>query len=265
VLSNLTHGSQRRRISAFAVGLSLALSPGVAGADELDQPMEARASGNTKSAQSQARIDKTSDQTDELAAEYRATLAQIDSLRVYNEQLSQLLASQDTELAGLRRDIENVTLIGRQVTPLMLQMVEALEVFVDLDVPFLPNERQRRVDNLKEMMDRADVTNAEKYRAILEAYQIENDYGRTLGTYSGDLPTTEGEDITVDFLRLGRIALVYMTPDERQAGVWDQKQRAWVPLDMEYRNSIRKGLRMARKQTAPDMIRLPIRAAEESR
>jgi len=264
-LSNLTHGSQRRRVCGLAVALSLALSPGVAGADELDQPLEVRAAGNTKSAQSQARIDKTSDQTDELAAEYRVTLTQIDSLRVYNEQLSQLLASQDTELAGLRKDIENVTLIGRQITPLMLKMLEALEEFVGLDVPFLPNERRRRVDNLQEIMDRADVTDAEKYRAILEAYQIENDYGRTLGTYSGDLPTTEGEDITVDFLRLGRIALVYMTPDERQAGVWDQKQRAWMPLDMEYRNSIRKGLRMARKQTAPDMIRLPIRAAEESR
>jgi hypothetical protein len=264
-LSNLTHGSQRRRVCTLALGLSLALSPGGAGAQELDKPLQVRTSGNTKSAQSQARIDKTSDQTDELAGEYRATLAQIDSLRIYNEQLSQLLASQDIELAGLRTDIENVTLIGRQVTPLMLQMLAALEDFVELDVPFLPNERRRRIDNLKEMMDRADVSDAEKYRAILEAYQIENDYGRTLGTYSGDLPTAGGESITADFLRLGRIALVYMTPDERQAGVWDQKQQAWVALAMEYRNSIRKGLRMARKQTAPDMIRLPITAAEESR
>jgi hypothetical protein len=247
------------------VGLSLALIPGLAGAEQLDKPLDVRTAGNAKSAQSQARIDKTSDETDELAAQYRATLAQIDSLRIYNEQLSQLLASQDTEIAGLRSDIENVTLIGRQVTPLMLQMVEALESFVELDVPFLPNERQRRVDNLQEMMDRADVTDAEKYRAILEAYQVENDYGRTLGAYSGELPTTGGQTITVDFLRLGRIALVYMTPDERQAGVWDQKQRAWVALPMEYKNSIRKGLRMARKQTAPDMIRLPIAAAEESR
>jgi hypothetical protein len=258
------NGSRRHRVSAFAAALLLALAPGAAGAANLDKPMTVRTAGNTESAKSQARIDQSSEETDRLAAEYREVLAQIESLRIYNEQLSQLLASQDTELAGLRRDIENVTVIGRQVTPLMLQMVEALEGFVALDVPFLPNERQRRVDNLKEMMDRADVTDAEKYRAILEAYQVENDYGRTLGAYRGDLQT-EGEPITVDYLRLGRVALVYMTLDERQAGVWDQKQGLWVTLPAEYRSSIRKGLRMARKQAAPDLIRLPIPAAEDAR
>ena len=264
-MSNLTNGSRRRRVSAYAVVLFLALAPGATNAADLDKPMAVRTAGNNQSVQSQTRIDQASEETDRLAAEYRVVLAQIESLRIYNEQLAQLLASQDVELAGLRHDIENVTLIGRQVTPLMLQMVEGLEGFVELDVPFLPNERRRRIENLQAMMDRADVTDAEKYRAILEAYQIENDYGRTLGAYRGELPTTEGDPLTVDFLRLGRVALVYMTLDERQAGVWDQREGEWVTLPAEYRGSIRKGLRMARKQVAPDLIRLPIPAAEEVR
>ena len=105
-------------------------------------------------------------------------------------------------------------------------------------------------------MDRADVTNAEKYRRIVEAYQIENDYGRTIEAYRGSLKLGDRER-TVDFLRFGRIALVYQSLDESEAGVWSQETRSWLPLDASHRSAIRAGLRIARKQAAPDLIELP--------
>ena len=106
-------------------------------------------------------------------------------------------------------------------------------------------------------MDRADVTNAEKYRRIVEAYQIENDYGRTIEAYRGTLDNGK----TVDFLRVGRIALVYQTLDGEETGVWDQGAQDWVELDDSYRTSIKQGLKIARKQSAPDLIELPLPAA----
>ncbi len=112
--------------------------------------------------------------------------------------------------------------------------------------------------HLRELMGRADVTNAEKYRRILEAYQIENDYGRTIEAYRGTL----ADGRTVDFLRVGRIALIYQTLDADEAAVWDQAARQWVALDSSYRTAIKQGLRIARKQAAPDMIRLPLPAAQ---
>jgi hypothetical protein len=108
-------------------------------------------------------------------------------------------------------------------------------------------------------MHRADVTESEKYRNIMEAYQIENEYGRTIEAYRSTL-AQDDKEVTVDFLRVGRIALIYQTLDESEAGVWNQQTRSWEPLDRSFRSAIRDGLRIARKQSAPDLIRLPLLA-----
>jgi hypothetical protein len=114
---------------------------------------------------------------------------------------------------------------------------------------------------LKEMVLRADVTNAEKFRRIIEAYQIENEYGNTIEAYRADL-TLQGEASSVDFLRLGRVALYYQHFDGSETGYWDKEQEQWQILSQDYRIAIRNGLRIARKETAPDLLTLPIPVAE---
>jgi len=153
--------------------------------------------------------------------------------------------------------------VGRSVTPLMLRMIEGIEAFVKLDVPFLMDERMGRIADLRTVMTRADVSKSEQFRQILEAYQIETEYGRTIEAYRSTLDR-DGKKITVDFLRFGRNALLYQTLDGLEAGVWDQANRSWSPLDSGYRSAIREGLRIARKQAAPDLIRLPLPAAVDA-
>ena len=51
---------------------------------------------------------------------------------------------------------------------------------------------------------------------------------------------------------------VTRTLDEAEAAVWNQQERVWEPLDRSYRTDIRQGLRIARKQAAPDLLRLPL-------
>jgi hypothetical protein len=223
----------------------------------LGEIFDARAEGNDESAEVQKRIDELSDQTDELLAKYRTALTQIDSIRIYNHQLRELINSQDEELASLQDQLDRVEVVGRSVTPLMLRMIDALDATVELDLPFLMQERTERIANLRKLMTRAAVTSAEKFRLIMEAYQTENEYGRTIEAYRSTLKRGD-RDIKVDFLRFGRIALIYQTLDGMEAGVWNQAEKSWDPLDASYRTAIRQGLRIARKQAAPDLIRLPL-------
>jgi len=253
----------RSEVGGLAVALAVSLAAVISGtavAVDLEGLVAQRMAVNDESAKSQARIDKISDDTDRLTAEYRVILQRIDALTVYNKQVSDLISSQEDEMASLRRQIDDVELVGREVTPLMLGMLDAIENFVELDVPFLAEERAQRIANLHDVMVRSDVTNAERYRHIIEAYQIENDYGRTIEAYQGELELN-GTKRQVDFLRIGRVGFLYQTLDGTETGVWDQKQRAWVDASGSAA-AVRLGLRMARKQTAPDLLRLPMPTAE---
>ncbi|MEM7411825.1 MAG: DUF3450 domain-containing protein [Myxococcota bacterium] len=259
-------------ITASALGavvLTLGLPDGALGQaadaasddkEKLAEIVDERSDANDASAAVQKTIDELSDATGGLLEQYRTTLKQIDAIRVYNDQMRSLISSQEAELASLTDQVDRVEIVGRSVTPLMLRMIEAIDQFVALDIPFLIDERTKRVNDLKAVMGRADVTTAEKFRQIMEAYQIENEYGRTIEAYRSTLKQG-GKEITVDFLRFGRIALVYQSLDETQTGVWNKETKSWDALDSSYRSAVRQGLRIARKQAAPDLIRLPLPAA----
>ena len=236
--------------------------PEVSPTETLDDAVEIRGQANSELSETQSRIEVLSDATDDLLTQYQSALRQHESLVIYNRQLDALIAAQEVERASLDEQTDRVELVSRDVTPLMLRMIDALNAFVSLDVPFLEKERTDRILDLRKLMHRADVTEAEKYRRIMEAYQIENEYGRTIEAYRSTL-AQDDKEVTVNFLRVGRIALVYQTLDESEAGVWNQDSRRWETLEGSFRSAIRDGLRIARKQTAPDLIRLPLPAPKK--
>jgi hypothetical protein len=195
-------------------------------------------------------------------AEFRAVVKETDGLVVYNQLLERQIQDQLAEVEAMRAALEQVPDLERQVPPLLTRMVAGLEEFVALDLPFQQAERTDRIAQLRAIVERADVTLADKFRRVFEALQIENEYGRDITAYNGELDI-DGTPRDVEFLRVGRIALLYQTPDGEFTGAWDQASHQWVALGNEHRNSVRQGLRMARAQTAPDLLLLSIPAPTE--
>lgn len=251
-----------------AVALSTVLSAGallgsVAQADQTLNAILEVGQEKTKLAQaSQQRVDKIASETNDLLSEFKVVNKQIEGLRVYNAQLEKQIANQLKVIAQLDESIDNVTVIERQIQPLILEMLEALEQYVELDVPFHLAEREERLEMLRNNQERADISVAEKFRQVLEAYKIESEYGRRIDTYEDTLEVG-GQEREVNVLRVGRIALMYQTKDTEMSGAWDQRQRQWVELDSgEYRSAILKGIRIAKKQASIEVLKLPILAPE---
>jgi hypothetical protein len=205
-----------------------------------------------ESARSQTRIAQLADQTTELLGEYRVTCQRLDRIKIYNQNLQRLVADQDAEKQDIQRQLTSFTEVQQDIVPLMYEMIDDLNSFIELDMPFQLKERRDRVSLLRDLMDESEVTVSEKYRQIMNAYQIEADFGRTTEAYDGLLG-----DRKVDFLRVGRVLLAYQTPDRAETGFWNKNTREWQEAN-EFRNDVTEGLRIARKQAAPNLLRLPV-------
>ena len=212
---------------------------------------------------SQQRIDQISDQTRELLQEYRQATRELESARDYNDHLERMVAAQQQNISSLETQLDGVHVTQREIIPLLGRMVDTLAQFVELDKPFLLQERRQRVAQLRALLDRPDTSVAEKYRRVMEAYQIETDYGRSVEAYRGILRHGGGER-TVDFLRVGRVGLFYRSLDGIQAGSWDAATRSWQALADDYRGALKQAFAVARKQSAPELLILPLDAPEET-
>lgn len=249
------HDIRRMRLRPYvALALAALLPFGFAAAQErtLNSALAEQKASVQDSARSQKRIAQLADQTTELLGEYRITSQRLDRIKIYNQNLQRLVADQDAEKQDIQRQLTSFTEVQQDIVPLMYEMIDDLDKFVELDIPFQLKERRDRVALLRDLMDESEVTVSEKYRQIMNAYQIEADFGRTTEAYDGLLG-----DRKVDFLRVGRVLLAYQTPDRAETGFWNKNTREWQEAN-DFRNDVTEGLRIARKQAAPNLLRLPV-------
>lgn len=212
--------------------------------------------------QSQTKIDRLAEEARDLLTDYKTVMKQVDGLKVYNARLQRQITNQERRIADIDQSIDEVTIIQRQMMPLVIRMIDGLEQFVELDVPFNLGERRARIEFLRDNVDRSDITVAEKFRQVLEAYNIELQYGRGMETYS-DTIDLNGVTRDVDFLRIGRVSLVYQTTDGEDSGVWNPETKSWDSLPSgDYATAIRKGVRIAKKQATIELLNMPVAAPE---
>ncbi len=234
-----------------------AADPGATVADVL----EAREARAQSAVASQTRVEALDDETLALISRYNGELTRYEDLVTYNDNMHQLLASQAAEKARLESELKEVEVVRRSVVPLMVEMVDVLERFINLDQPMLKDERLARLEELKRNLTRSDVEIAEKYRRVIEAYQIEAEYGQTIEAYEGPL-SLAGKDLTVDYLRVGRVVLYYLSLDRKAGGIWDPVDGGWVGLDEAGLDALDFAVRVARKQAPPNLVPLPLWTAE---
>jgi len=227
--------------------------------DILGDSLVVQSTTSQDSQQSQVKISNLSNQTQELLGEYRLVLQQIDRLIAYNEYVERLITDQEFQIKDINQQLIDFAIIERGIVPLMLESIDTLDKFIDLDIPFLLDERKQRIARLRIIMDQSDITVSEKYRQIMDAYQIETSYGSDIEAYIGFLEI-DGENRQVDFLRIGRTSLTYQTPDQEETGFWNKELQEWEDLPRKYTDYVKQGLKIAKKQVTPDLIELPIEA-----
>lgn len=212
---------------------------------------------------SQNRVDQLDSERRDLYNQYKAANRTFEDLSLYNRLKEKEVKEQQIRIDGFQAQFDEVTATQRQIIPLMISMVDALEEFVQLDVPFKINFRENRIQGLRDVLDRPedDVTNAEKFRQVIERYNTEMEYGNTIETYSGN-QQVNGQDLPVDYLRVGRVFYGYVTKDGSQGAVWNNTERSWQPVSDAVRQNMVDGIAMADQRTPIDLLTLPVQAPE---
>jgi hypothetical protein len=249
-----------QRTSGLVIGaIAMLLVLPTAYAQALDSSVKTETDINKAAATSQNRVTALAQQTADLLAEYRALVRETESLKIYNDNLEKVVMDQREEVVSIKQQLGGLEATNRGIVPLMLDMIDTLEKIVENDLPFRLEQRRARVVRLRDMMDQADVTASEKYRRVMEVYQGEMEYGRTTEAYAETLPST-GQ--TVSFLRVGRTLLVYQSSDQVTTGWFNPSTRQYEDLPDRYRLEVKEGLAIARNEKAPNLVMLPVPAAE---
>lgn len=242
-----------------ALVVALAALP-VCAANELTVGTQKTVSTHNKSQQSQNRIDDIDQHTQAAVDEYLSNERLSDVTEAYNAQVAVLISSQQDEIRDLEAQIASIEETDQAVLPMLNKMVKTIGEFVASDTPFLLVEREERLDKLEALQLRADVSVAEKYRQILEAYAVEVQYGRTFEAYNGALnqikDTQNSQQVT--FLRLGRSVLYYQTLNGVESALWQPSSQSWHVLDDAQNLELTQAIQIARQQQVPSLLNLPL-------
>ena len=222
----------------------------------MQQAIEIEASSSNDAASRQEFIDKVDSEILVLTGDIQFLSQQLDLTNIYNRQLQELIDSQNAEIISINEQMVELDKTNKGILPTLEEMVSTLESIINNDVPFLLIERKARVAELKEILKQSNISTSEKFRRVFEAYQIENEFGRTIESYRDEI-TFDSETFNVEVFRLGRVGLYARTSDGRHTAMYSKKEGRWI-RKKGIDNELVVALKIARKELPPSLLKLPI-------
>jgi hypothetical protein len=225
-------------------------------AELIDTAINLEASSSSAAANRQDTINNLDSQIIFLTGEIQYLSQQLDLTNIYNRQLQELIDSQNSEIKSINEQMEALDETNRGILPKLEEMVNILAEVIEKDTPFLIEERSQRVNEIKDLLTQSNISTSEKFRRVFEAYQIENEYGRTVEAYRDEI-IVDGQNYNVEIFRLGRVGLYGRTADGDYTAMYSRSQNKWIKVKGIDDNLV-IALKIARKEIPPSLIKLPL-------
>lgn len=207
--------------------------------------------------QSQQKKDAWEKERSGLQARYRQLKVDVEYLeeRVDREQAG--VEALEAKVAEFERRLVEAERLNDSLEDTLAVMTSQLAEAVGNDLPFQGAEREGRLNMIRRELADPDTPPAEKLRRVLEAYQIEAQYGGTV-EIAADRITVDGNEISADILRIGRLVLFWRTPDGSRYGTWDPGDGAWKDLPRNQHRAISQAMDMAARMRPVAVVGLPL-------
>lgn len=222
----------------------------------IEEAIKIEASSANAAANRQTYIDNMDSEIITLIGDIQFLSQQLDLTNIYNRQMQELINSQNNEITSINEQMVELDNTNRGILPKLEEMVLTLESIIQNDIPFLLDERFARIQDLKNILLQSNISTSEKFRRVFEAYQIENEYGRTIESYRDEIDV-DGIKYNVEIFRLGRVGLYARTSDGRYNAMFSKKQNQWIK-QRGIDNELVIALKIARKELPPSLLKLPV-------
>jgi len=239
-------------LAASIAGLAL---PGMA-QTQLSRAIDTGEQATRRASQVQQQINQLDDQRSDMVGEFRTLLQRKTAAELYARQQAAAVESQERELETLQDQLNRVDEITSQTVPMLEQLIDDLDMFIDADLPFKLQERKARIERLRSYLTDPAISVTERYRQIMDAYIDEMEVGRKTDTWSEEV-SIDGEPVMVDMVLFGRVALVYMDPSGRYAKRYDRATKSWIDLEGKYKPEIEKAIRIIQGKRTQDVMYVP--------
>jgi hypothetical protein len=224
--------------------------------DLIDEAINLEAISSSNAATRQDSIDELDSQIIFFTGEIQYLSQQLDLTNIYNRQLQELIDSQNTEIASINEQMSALDETNRGILPKLEEMINVLADVIENDTPFLIDERSDRVNEIKDLLTQSNISTSEKFRRVFEAYQIENEYGRTVEAYRDEVEV-DGQNYNIEVFRLGRVGLYGRTADGDFSAMYSRLQNKWIEVD-GIDDQLVIALKIAKKEMPPSLIKLPL-------
>lgn len=211
----------------------------------------------------QAKTDDWSWDKQGIIQEIRDAKYRVTWLQYRQEKNRQYIANAKQNIEDLEFKKAELNKLREQLEPYLEGVILQIEDFVAKDLPFLPSEREKRINALKNSMDNYDLALSEKLRRVFEeGLQIEADYGDMVESIEGETLNIDGVETQVVIFRLGRVGMYYMSLDEEQIGYYNTVTKDWEPLPDSMNRDITLAVDIGQAKRTVEIVKLPLGAVE---
>lgn len=205
----------------------------------------------------QQKKDEWAGERTDLENRYRVAKSTVAWLKERIAVEQQRAAGLDDRVAELERRLDESGRLQDVIQDSMVAVLHRFEDVVEADMPFLLEERTRRLASVRAELAKPEVNSAEKLRRLLEAMLVEAQYGESVEVTQEKI-TIGGQEKFVDMLRIGRLVMYWVTPDAAQVGTWDPVSGNYVELPASESRTIQRAMEMASRIRPVALLSLPL-------
>ena len=247
----------RRLFFALLIGTLIICMGGAAPAADPKQVLEDMTGALDEARAAQGEAEQWAGRRDALVEEEHELHRYVLWLDHQRAKYAAYIRERERAIAALERRKRESMRINMLLEPYLDDLAARLDTAVAADLPFLAEERAKRMAGVRRTLNDFEAPLGEKLRRVMEALLVEVRYGSETTADDAVIPGPDGADVQGRLLRVGRLGQYFLSRDGKRGFARVPGGGEWRELDDAGTKSVRAALDMTDRSRPAGLVLLP--------